>query len=47
MRLPCAVKLDPDSGYDYGSRGLAKALTGDIKGSIEDFKTRIDNVSPN
>ncbi|MCB8788777.1 WD40 repeat domain-containing protein [Planktothrix agardhii] len=33
-----AVELDPKNGWIYNSRGLARALTGDFKGAIEDFE---------
>ncbi len=33
-----AVKLAPDDGWKYDNRGLARALTGDYQGAIEDFK---------
>jgi len=33
-----AVKLDPNHGEIRDSRGLARALTGDYEGAIEDFK---------
>ncbi|MFZ1708842.1 MAG: hypothetical protein WAW20_09635, partial [Anaerolineae bacterium] len=33
-----AVKLAPDDGNIRGSRGLARALTGDVQGAIEDFE---------
>ncbi len=33
-----AVELAPESGGRRDSRGLARALTGDIEGAIEDFK---------
>ena len=32
-----AVKLDPENREIRDSRGLARALTGDTKGAIEDF----------
>ena len=32
-----AVKLDPENGNIRDSHGLARALTGDTKGAIEDF----------
>ncbi len=34
-----AVQLAPDNGWIYNSRGLARALTGDVDGAIEDFET--------
>jgi WD40 repeat protein len=33
-----AVTLDPNNGNYYDSRGLARALTGDVPGAIEDFE---------
>ena len=33
-----AVKLAPDDGSIRDSRGLARALTGDVQGAIEDFE---------
>ncbi len=33
-----AVELDPKNGWIRNSRGLARALTGDVKGAIEDFE---------
>lgn len=33
-----AVELDPVHGGIIDSRGLARALTGDYKGAIEDFE---------
>jgi hypothetical protein len=36
-----AVKLAPDSGYILDSRGLARALTGNYPGAIEDFNSYI------
>jgi tetratricopeptide (TPR) repeat protein len=33
-----AVELDPKNGLILDSRGLARALTGDFKGAIEDFE---------
>jgi WD40 repeat protein len=33
-----AVELDPNGGYAYDSRGLARALLGDYPGAIEDFE---------
>lgn len=33
-----AVKLAPDNGWIHNNRGLARALTGDYQGAIEDFK---------
>jgi tetratricopeptide (TPR) repeat protein len=37
-----AIKLAPDNGYLHDSRGLARALTGDYQGAIEDFKFFIE-----
>ncbi len=36
-----AVKLAPDSGYIRDSRGLARALTGNYQGAINDFEAFI------
>jgi tetratricopeptide (TPR) repeat protein len=33
-----AIKLDPENGNYRDSRGLARALTGDVQGAIEDFE---------
>jgi tetratricopeptide (TPR) repeat protein len=33
-----AVALSPNAGYIRDSRGLARALTGDYEGAIEDFQ---------
>jgi hypothetical protein len=33
-----AVELAPETGYHYGSRGLAKALTGDYQNAVDDFR---------
>ncbi len=41
-----AVKMDPnDPGY-HDSRGLARALTGDIPGAITDFQAYLDSTRP-
>src|SRR5262249_20474984 len=37
-----AVSLDPQNGEIRDSRGLARALTGDSTGAIEDFKFFVD-----
>lgn len=37
-----AVALDPKDGYVVDSRGLARALTGDLKGAITDFQVYIE-----
>jgi subtilisin family serine protease len=37
-----AVALEPENGGYLDSRGLAKALTGDMEGAIEDFQAFID-----
>ncbi|BAY87946.1 WD-40 repeat-containing protein (plasmid) [Calothrix parasitica NIES-267] len=42
-----AVKLSPDSGYIRDSRGLARALTGDYKGAIDDFEAYITQTNNN
>jgi tetratricopeptide (TPR) repeat protein len=36
-----AVKLAPKSGYNRDSRGVARAMTGNIQGAIEDFQAYI------
>ncbi|MBD2357828.1 hypothetical protein H6G41_24990 [Tolypothrix sp. FACHB-123] len=41
-----AVTLAPKDGYPRGSRGVARALTGNTKGAIEDFETYTNTVSP-
>ena len=38
-----AVTLDPDSAYIHDSRGLARALTGDYAGAIQDFQFFVDH----
>ena len=38
-----AVKLEPEDANIRDSRGLARALTGDIDGAIDDFQYYIDN----
>jgi tetratricopeptide (TPR) repeat protein len=40
-----AVKLAPENGSTWDSRGLAKALTGDLKGAIADFETAIKLIT--
>jgi tetratricopeptide (TPR) repeat protein len=37
-----AVALEPENGKFRDSRGLARALTGDIAGAIEDFQAFVD-----
>jgi CheY-like chemotaxis protein len=37
-----AVALDPENGKFRDSRGLARALTGNIQGAIEDFEAFVD-----
>jgi WD40 repeat protein len=37
-----AVRLDPDNSYTRDSRGLARALTGDLEGAIEDFEVYVE-----
>ncbi len=39
-----AVKLSPDDGSIRSSRGVARALTGDYQGAIEDFQVYVDWV---
>jgi WD40 repeat protein/tetratricopeptide (TPR) repeat protein len=39
-----AVKISPDNANFRDSRGLAKALKGDIKGAISDFQTYINST---
>ena len=36
--MPQAVALVPDNGDVRDSRGLARALTGDVAGAIDDFE---------
>ena len=36
-----AIDLAPGNGWIIDSRGLARAMTGDIEGAIEDFKAFI------
>ncbi len=38
-----AVKLAPNSGMIRDSRGLARALTGNYDGAIEDFRFAIES----
>jgi tetratricopeptide (TPR) repeat protein len=38
-----AVELEPHNGSYRETRGLAKALTGDIPGAIEDFQAALDS----
>jgi hypothetical protein len=33
-----AVSMEPENGGFRDSRGLARALTGDFKGAVDDFK---------
>ena len=37
-----AVALEPENGWFRDRRGLARALTGDIPGAIEDFQAFVD-----
>jgi tetratricopeptide (TPR) repeat protein len=37
-----AVTLDPENGNIRDNRGLARAMTGDIDGAIEDFQAYVD-----
>ncbi|NEQ73194.1 MAG: hypothetical protein F6K23_08965 [Okeania sp. SIO2C9] len=37
-----AVTLDPENGSIVDSRGLARALTGDLKGAIADFQVYVE-----
>jgi WD40 repeat protein len=39
-----AVKLAPNNAYIRDSRGLARALTGNFKGAIEDFQVFIEST---
>jgi WD40 repeat protein len=39
-----AVKLAPDSFDIHDSRGLARALTGDVQGAIEDFEFALERA---
>ncbi|MBW4447826.1 MAG: hypothetical protein KME38_13390 [Spirirestis rafaelensis WJT71-NPBG6] len=39
-----AVKLAPNEGYIRDSRGLARALTGNFQGAIEDFQVFIEST---
>ena len=44
-----AVELEPENGHWQDSRGLARVLTGNTEGAIEDFQAfidRIDNTEP-
>ena len=40
-----AVALSPDEDYIIDSRGLARALTGDIEGAIADFQVFVEWTS--
>ncbi|MDE5086441.1 MAG: hypothetical protein O4805_04505, partial [Trichodesmium sp. St16_bin2-tuft] len=40
-----AVALSPDEDYIIDSRGLARALTGDIEGAIADFQVYVNWTS--
>lgn len=42
-----AVELAPDDGWIRDSRGLARALTGDYPGAIEDFKFCVEWLKEN
>jgi tetratricopeptide (TPR) repeat protein len=39
-----AVELAPDNGWIYNSRGLARALTGDVDGAIKDFEKFVQSA---
>jgi WD40 repeat protein/tetratricopeptide (TPR) repeat protein len=39
-----AVRLAPKDGYIRDSRGLARALTGDVEGAIQDFQFALERV---
>ncbi|NEQ75679.1 MAG: hypothetical protein F6K23_23115 [Okeania sp. SIO2C9] len=39
-----AVELEPDNEWIRDSRGLARALTGDFQGAIEDFEMFIESI---
>jgi hypothetical protein len=38
-----AVTLDPDNKGYQDSRGLARVLTGDLVGALEDFRAAVDS----
>jgi tetratricopeptide (TPR) repeat protein len=38
-----AVTLDPDNKRYQDSRGLARVLTGDLVGALEDFRAAVDS----
>jgi tetratricopeptide (TPR) repeat protein len=40
-----AVELSPDNGWFFDSRGLARVLTGDYDGAIEDFNIFIESYA--
>ncbi|MBH8566944.1 pentapeptide repeat-containing protein [Nostoc sp. CENA67] len=42
-----AVSLDPENKFYQDSRGLAKALTGDLVGALADFQAAIDSGALN
>jgi regulator of sirC expression with transglutaminase-like and TPR domain len=39
-----AVKLKPNDGIIRGTRGLARALTGNYQGAIEDFQVLVESI---
>ena len=39
-----AVKLKPNHGIIRGTRGLARALTGNYQGAIEDFQVLVESI---
>ena len=39
-----AVKLNPNDSYTQSIRGLARALTGDYQGAIDDLKVFVDDI---
>ncbi len=38
-----AVELEPDNGMYLDTHGLARALTGNVTGAIEDFQAVLDS----
>ena len=38
-----AVELEPDDGFFKDTRGLARALTGNVAGAIDDFLAALDS----
>lgn len=41
-----AIEIDPNDGYAFGNRGLARSYVGDFKGAISDYSKAIE-IDPN